>query len=113
MSTIPQVSPAAGPQRPYLAIEQPPADEAEAQRLAQLRAFIDQAGEVRDVRDFAGLVRELLGPGYQVQSGGSHTWIRREEQPERLAVIADRNTSNYRDWNVPAPAAPTAAPDEL
>lgn len=104
----PQFSPAAGPQRPYLAIEHQPADEAETQRLAQLRAFLEQAGDVRDVRDFAGQVRELLGPGYQVQSGGNHTWIRREGEPERLAVIADRNTTNYRDWNVPAP---TAAPD--
>ena len=97
----------AGQQRPYLAIEQAPVDAAEAQRLAQVRALLDQTPDVHDVRDFAPQVRELLGPGYQVQSGGHHTWVKRAGEPQRLAIIADRLTTTNRDWNVPAPARST------
>ncbi|WP_156126576.1 hypothetical protein [Hymenobacter sp. DG25B] len=46
----------------------------------------------------------MLGPGYQVHCGSSHIWIKRDDQPERLAIVADRYTTAYRDWNSPQQA---------
>jgi len=40
-----------------------------------------------------------------VHCGSSHVWIKRDDQPERLAIVADRYTTAYREWNslLPAP----------
>ena len=101
----PQNSPIFAPQLAYLAIEQQPADDAEAQRLEQLRQLIEAAPDTADLREFAEDARQLLGPGYQVHCGSSHVWIKRDDQPERLAIVADRYTTAYREWNslLPAP----------
>ena len=91
------------PQLAYLAVEQQPADSAEAQRLEQLRQLIEAAPDTTDLRGFAEAARQLLGPGYQVHCGSSHVWIKREDQPGRLAIVADRYTTAYREWNTPLP----------
>jgi len=85
-------------------VEQQPVDAAEAQRLELLRLLIEAAPDTVDLREFAEAARQLLGPGYRVHCGSSHIWIQREEQPERLAIVADRYTTTYREWNSPVPA---------
>lgn len=85
-------------------MEQQPADEAEAQRLEQLRQLIEAAPDTADLRQFIGPVRQLLGPGYRVHCGRSHVWIKRGDQSERLAIVADRNTTAYCEWNRPTSA---------
>jgi hypothetical protein len=97
-------SPVFASQLAYLAIEQQPADSAEAQRLEQLRQLIEAAPDTADLRGFAEAARQLLGPGYQVHCGSSHVCIKRDDQPERLAIVADRYTTAYREWNSPLPA---------
>ncbi|MDF7815583.1 MULTISPECIES: hypothetical protein [Hymenobacter] len=89
------------PQWAYLAVEHQPADEAEAERLEQLRRLIDAAPDVADLRDFAEQAREVMGSGYTIHCGSSHVWLKRDDQAERLAVIADRHTTAYREWNAP------------
>jgi hypothetical protein len=96
-------SPIFAPQLAYLAVEQQPADATEAQRLEQLRHLIEAASDTTDLRGLAEAARQLLGPGYQVHCGSSHIWIKRDGQPERLAIVADRYTTAYREWNSPLP----------
>ena len=98
-------SPVFAPQLAYLAVEQQPADAAEAQRLEELRQLIEAAPDTTDLRRFAEAARQLLGPGYQVHCGSSHIWIKRDDQPERLAIVADRYTTAYREWNSPLPTS--------
>lgn len=86
----------------HLVVEQQPADEAEAQRLAQLWQLIQAAPDVTDLRDFAPVAREVMGEGYAIHCGSSHVWLKRRDQPERLAIIADRYTTRYRAWDAPA-----------
>ena len=105
------ITPFSAPQSAYLAVEQQPADEAEAQRLAQLRQLIQAAPDVGDLRDFAGPAREVMGEGYTVHSGSNHIWLKRNDQADRLAIIADRHTSRYRDWDAPAPVATDYLPE--
>ena len=95
-------TPVSAPQSAYLAIEQQPADETEAQHLEQLRQLIQTAPDVADLRDFASQARELLGEDYAVHSGSAHVWLKRNGQTDRLAIIADRYTTRYRDWNAQA-----------
>ena len=96
-------SPIFAPQLAYLAVEKQPADAAEAQRLEQLRQLIEAALDTADLRGFAEAARQLLGSGYQVHCGSSHVWIKRDDQPERLAIVADRYTTAYGEWNSPLP----------
>lgn len=95
-------SPVFAPQLAYLAVEQQPTDSTEAQRLEQLQQLIEAAPDTADLRGFADAARRLLGPGYQVHCGSAHVWIKRDDQPERLAIVADRYTTAYREWNSPA-----------
>ncbi|WP_223654114.1 hypothetical protein [Hymenobacter psoromatis] len=98
------ITPISAPQSAYLAVEQQPADETEAERLTRLRQLIQAAPEVADLRDFAGLAREVMGEGYLVHCGSSHVWLKRDDQTGRLAIVADRHTTRYRDWKALAPA---------
>lgn len=98
-------SPVFAPQLAYLAVEQQPAKAAEAQRLEQLRQLIEAAPDTDDLRAFAEAARQLLGPNYQVHCGSSHVWIKRDDQPERLAIVADHYTTAYREWNSPLPTS--------
>ncbi len=100
-------APAFPVQEAYLAIEQEPHDQAETHLLAQVRAYVQAHPHQADLRDLAPAVQELMGAGYQVGSGGSHVWIKRAQgdagtaAPERLAIVADRLTTAFRDWFAP------------
>lgn len=94
-------------QEAYLAIELKPHEKAEKQRLEQLRRYVQAHAHQADLRDLAPAVRELMGVGYQVGCGSSHVWIKRltddaeASGPERLAIVADRLTTAFRDWYEP------------
>ncbi len=51
------ITPVFAPQLAYLTVEQPPADEAEAEHLEQLRRLVEAAPDTADLRDFAGPAR--------------------------------------------------------
>lgn len=106
----PRFSPDSAPQEAYLAIEQQPADEAEKERLMALRKHVAAHTHQADLRNLAPDVRELMGEGYQVVCGSSHIWIKAEGARDRLAVVADRLTTSYRDWyEPPVPTGPRAS----
>ncbi|MGI4734216.1 MAG: hypothetical protein ACRYG7_03465 [Janthinobacterium lividum] len=90
-------------QEAYLAIERQPRDEAQKHLLAQLRRHLAAHTDQADLRDLAPEVGELMGEGYQVGCGSSHIWILADDSNERLAVVADRLTTAYRDWFEPRP----------
>jgi hypothetical protein len=118
------------PQQAYLAIEQKAADAAEKRRLEALRRHVQAHTHTADLRGLAGAVKKLLGTSYEVGSGSAHVWVLRVGETERLAIVADRLTTAYRDWFEPpleqtsatsrnphrrlaipgAPTAPTASP---
>ena len=102
-------------QQAYLAIEQQPRDEAEKGLLEQLRRHLAEHTYQDDLRDLAPNVRELMGAGYLIGCGGSHIWILRDGAADRLAVVADRLTTAYRDWFEPRPQAgprPSSRPEQ-
>jgi hypothetical protein len=86
------------PQQAYLAIEQKPADAAEKRRLDGVRQYVQAHTHTTDLRGLAGAVKKLLGAGYEVGCGSAHVWVLRTGQTERLAIVADRLTTAYRDW---------------
>ena len=94
------------PQQAYLAIELPPADEAEAASLVQLRRHVQEHTHQVDLRKLAPAVQEILGSGYQVGCGSSHIWVLRHGSPTRLAIIADQLTTAYRDNSASAQLQP-------
>jgi hypothetical protein len=97
-------------QEAYLAIEVKPADEAENERLLAVRQYVQAHAHQSDLRALAPYVRELMGEAYQVVCGSSHIWMKRKEYTERLAIIADRLATSYRDWYEPAtPSGPRAS----
>ena len=110
MSQLPQFHPTATgfpAQEAYLAIELKPLDQAENQRLEQLRRYVQAHAHQVDLRNLAPAVRELMDAGYQVGCGSSHVWIKRltgdaePSDPGRLAIVADRLTTAFRDWYEP------------
>ena len=97
-------------QEAYLAIEVEPADEAEKERLLNVRKYVQAHTHQADLRALAPFVRELMGEVYQVVCGSSHIWLKREGASARLAIVADRLTTSYRDWYEPAtPSGPRAS----
>ena len=103
----PRFSPDSTSQEAYLAIEQQPADEAEKERLLALRKHVAGHTHQADLRNLAADVREMMGEGYQVGCGSAHIWMKRDGQAERLAIVADRLTTAYRDWyEPPMPTGP-------
>lgn len=94
-------------QEAYLAIELKPHDKAEKQRLEHLRRYVQAHTHQADLRDLVPVVQEMMGAGYQVGCGGSHVWVKRLTDnagisaPERLAIVADRLTTAFRDWYEP------------
>ncbi|MFD1470230.1 hypothetical protein ACFQ48_18530 [Hymenobacter caeli] len=111
MPTLPKTAlPEAFPaQQAYLAIEQPPANAAEKRCLAQVRRHVLAHPHTQDLRELAGAVKKLLGPAYEVGCGSAHIWVKRPGDPERLAIVADRLTTAYRDWFEPRPPREGAA----
>jgi len=77
----------------------PPADEAEAVRLQQLRRHAQDYACQVDVRELAPAVGEQMGSGYQVGCGSSHIWVLRLGSPVRLAIVANQLTTAYREWS--------------
>ncbi|MCC3155522.1 hypothetical protein Q3A66_16070 [Hymenobacter sp. BT770] len=96
------------PQQAYLAIEQKPADAAEKRRLEALRRHVQAHSHTVDLRGLAGAVKKLLGAGYEVGCGSAHVWVLRAGETERLAIVADRLTTAYRDWFEPSREQPPA-----
>ena len=110
MNQSPQFRPSATgfpAQEAYLAIELKPQDKAEKQRLLHLRSYVQAHAHQADLRDLAPAVQELMGTGYQVGCSSSHVWLKRLVganepcAPERLAIVADRLTTAFRDWYEP------------
>jgi hypothetical protein len=105
------------PQQAYLAIELQPADAAEQRRLQALRRHVLAHTHTTDLRGLAGAVKKLLGAGYEVGCGSAHIWILRAGETVRLAIVADRLTTAYRDWFEPpygdTPATSRRAPRRL
>lgn len=89
------------PQQAYLAIELKPIDPAEKRRLEALRRYVQAHTHTADLRGLAGAVKKLLGPSYNVGCGSAHIWVQRTGEAERLAIVADRLTTAYRDWFEP------------
>ena len=85
------------PQQAYLAIELPPADGAEKRRLLALRRHVQAHTHTTDLRGLAGAVKKFLGPGYEVGCSSAHIWVLRAGEAQRLAIVADRLTTAYRD----------------
>lgn len=48
-------------------------------------------------------MKKLLGAGYEVGCGSAHIWMQRPGDTTRLAIVADRLTTAYRDWFEPLP----------
>ena len=73
---------------PQLLIEEPPRDDAEAARFAQLTDLVATTDPLPDLRDLAPAVRQLFPePDYLVGCGGAHIWLARAADPQRLALI--------------------------
>ena len=73
---------------PHLTLEQPARDEAEATLLAQLAELLADTDPLPDLRDFAPQLRQLFPePAYLVGCGGSHIWLHRTADANRLAII--------------------------
>ncbi len=78
-------------QLPELRQEQPASSPDEAARLTQLAQLVAATGPLPDVRDLAPAMRKLFPePAYQVGCGGSHIWLHRADEPQRLACILDQ-----------------------
>ncbi|KAA9325145.1 hypothetical protein F0P96_20830 [Hymenobacter busanensis] len=108
MNPYPKTTAVADPfpaQQAYVAIEQKSRDAAEKRRLQAVRQHVQAHTHTTDLRGLAGAVKKLLGPGYEVGCGSAHIWVRREGEQQRLAIVADRLTSAYRDWFEPLPDA--------
>lgn len=88
-------------QQAYLAIELKPVDTTELRRLQALRRHVQAHSHTTDLRGLAGAVKKLLGAGYEVGCGGAHIWVMRTGEAERLAIVADRLSTAYRDWFEP------------
>ncbi|GAA4389096.1 hypothetical protein [Hymenobacter koreensis] len=89
------------PQHAYLAIEQKPADAAEKRRMEAVRRHVQAHTHTTHLRGLAGAVKKLLGAGYEVGCGSAHIWVLRAGETQRLAIVADRLTTAYRDWFEP------------
>ncbi|MBC6700203.1 hypothetical protein [Hymenobacter sp. BT190] len=89
------------PQQAYLAIELKPIDATERRRLQALRKYVLAHTHTTDLRGLAGAVKKLLSTGYEVGCGSTHIWIKRAGDTARLAIVADRLTTAYRDWFEP------------
>ncbi len=79
-------------QLPELRQEQTPNSSDEAARLLELAQLVAATAPLPDVRDLAPAVRQLFpAPAYQVGCGGSHIWLHRADEGQRLACIIDRH----------------------
>ena len=78
-------------QLPELRQEQPASSPDEAARLTELAQLLATTAPLPDVRDLAPAVRQLFpAPAYEVGCGGSHIWLHRATEEQRLACIIDQ-----------------------
>ena len=78
-------------QLPELRQEQPASSPDEAARLTELDQLLATTAPLPDVRDLAPAVRQLFpAPAYEVGCGGSHIWLHRAAEEQRLACIIDQ-----------------------
>jgi len=104
MNQMPKATPLLDPfppQQAYLAIEQQPASAAEKRALLAVRRHVQAHTHTTDLRELVGAVKKLLGTGYAVGCGTAHVWVLRVGEQQRLAIVADRLTTAYRDWFEP------------
>ncbi len=79
-------------QLPELRQEQAPNSPDEAARLTQLAQLLATTVPLPDLRDLAPAVRQLFPePAYEVGCGGSHIWLHRADESQRLACVLDRH----------------------
>ena len=79
-------------QLPELRQELTPNSPDEAARLTELAQLVTTTAPLPDVCDLAPTVRKLFPePAYQVGCGGSHIWLHRADEGQRLACILDRH----------------------
>ena len=78
-------------QLPELRQELPASSPEDAARLAELAQLLAATAPLPDVRDLAPAVRQLFPePAYEVGCGGSHIWLHRADESQRLACVLDR-----------------------
>ena len=79
-------------QLPELRQELPTSTPEEATRLTKLAQLLATTAPLADLRDLAPAVRQLFPePAYEVGCGGSHIWLHRADESQRLACILDRH----------------------
>ena len=75
-------------QLPELRQEQAPHSPEEAARFTELARFLTTTAPLADLRDLAPEIRRLFPePAYAVGCGGSHIWLHRAHDTQRLACI--------------------------
>ena len=78
-------------QLPELRQELPARSPEEAARLTKLAQLVAATAPLPDVRDLTPAVRRLFPePAYEVGCGGSHIWLHRADESQRLACVLDR-----------------------
>ncbi|WP_201978035.1 hypothetical protein [Hymenobacter rubidus] len=79
-------------QLPELRQELPTSTPVETARFTELAQLLATTGPLADLRDLAPAVRQLFPePAYEVGCGGSHIWLHRADEEQRLACILDRH----------------------
>ena len=79
-------------QLPELRQEQSPNSPEETARFTELAQLLAATAPLPDVRDLAPAVRRLFPePAYEVGCGGSHIWLHRADEEQRLACVLDRH----------------------
>ena len=79
-------------QLPELRQELTPNSPEEAARMTELAQLITTTAPLPDVRELALAVRLFFPePAYEVGCGGSHIWLHRADEEQRLACILDRH----------------------
>ena len=78
-------------QLPELRQELPAGTPEEAARLTELAQLLATTAPLADLRDLAPAVRQFFPePAYEVGCGGSHIWLHRADEEQRLACVLDR-----------------------
>ena len=79
-------------QLPELRQELPAGTPEESARFSELAQLLATTAPLPDLRDLAPAVRQLFPePTYEIGCGGSHIWLHRADESQRLACIIDRH----------------------
>ena len=78
-------------QLPELRQELPAGTPEEAARFTELAQLLATTAPLPGLRDLAPAMRQLFPePTYEVGCGGSHIWLHRADESQRLACVLDR-----------------------